>query len=164
MDGNGGPGRPPFRPNHGAIVHFSTSWPPQALQKKRCAAASQGLDFRLPRPFGPRQGGAKPRVVGAGGCFLPCAAGLFDSDEETTRIFLQQPGASATVRTMQPTFPPAPEFRPPNMVADPASAVRALDRVSWDDPITPANLTTMREVPSELQGDLLEAMRDILRI
>ena len=33
MDGNGGPGRPPFRPNHGAIVHFSTSWPPQALKK-----------------------------------------------------------------------------------------------------------------------------------
>ena len=60
-------------------------------------------------------------------------------------------------------FPPAPEFRPPTMVADPASAVRALDRVPWDDPITPANLTTMREVPSELQGDLLEAMRDILR-
>ncbi len=29
-------------------------------------------------------------------------ADLFDSDEETTRIFLQQPGA---VRTMQPTFP-----------------------------------------------------------
>jgi hypothetical protein len=37
-------------------------------------------------------------------------ADLFDSDEETTRIFLQ-PGAGATVRTMQPTFPPAPEFR-----------------------------------------------------
>ena len=35
MDGNGGPGHPPssFRPNHGAIVHFSTSWPPQALKK-----------------------------------------------------------------------------------------------------------------------------------
>ena len=64
---------------------------------------------------------------------------------------------------MQPTFPPAPEFRPPTMLADPASAVRALDRVPWDDLITPANLTTMREVPSELQGDLLEAMRDILR-
>ena len=28
-------------------------------------------------------------------------AGLFDSDEETTRIFLQQPGAGATVRTMR---------------------------------------------------------------
>ncbi len=52
-------------------------------------------------------------------------ADLFDSDEETTRIFLQQPGAGATVRTMQPTFPPAPEFRPPTMVADPTSAVRA---------------------------------------
>ena len=49
------------------------------------------------------------------------------------------------------------------MVADPASAVRALDRVSWDDLITPANLTTMREMPFELQGDLLEAMRDILK-
>ena len=49
-------------------------------------------------------------------------AGLFDSDEETTRIFLQQPGARATVRTMQPTFPPAPEFRPPNMAADPADS------------------------------------------
>ncbi len=48
-------------------------------------------------------------------------------------------------------------------VADPAGAVRALDRVPWDDLITPANLTTMREVPSELQGDLLEAMRDILK-
>ncbi len=50
-------------------------------------------------------------------------ADLFDSDEETTRIFLQQPqaGAGATVRTMQPTFPPAPEFRPPTMVADPAT-------------------------------------------
>ncbi len=75
-------------------------------------------------------------------------AGQFDSDEETARILLpsQQPGAGATVRTMQPTFPPAPEFRPPTMVADPASAVRvrALDGVSWDDPslITPANLTT----------------------
>ena len=69
----------------------------------------------------------------------------------------------ATVRTMQPTFPPAPEFRPPTMIADPASAVRALDRVPWDDLITPTNLTTMREVPSELQGELLEAMRDILR-
>jgi hypothetical protein len=90
-------------------------------------------------------------------------ADQYDSDEETTRIFLQQPGAGATVRTMQPTFPPAPEFRPPTMVADPASAVRALDRVPWDDLITPANLTTMREVPSELQGDLLEAMRDILK-
>ena len=56
-----------------------------------------------------------------------------------------------------------PEFRPPTMVADPTSAVRALDRVPWDDLITPANLTTMREVPSELQGDLLEAMRDILK-
>jgi hypothetical protein len=35
MDGDGGPGHPPFRPNHwhGAIVHFSTSWPPQALRK-----------------------------------------------------------------------------------------------------------------------------------
>jgi hypothetical protein len=72
-------------------------------------------------------------------------ADQYDSDEETTRIFLQQPGAGATVRTMQPTFPPAPEFRPPTMVADPASAVRALDRVPWDDLITPANLTTMRE-------------------
>ncbi len=90
-------------------------------------------------------------------------ADQYDSDEETTRIFLQQPGAGATVRTMQPTFPPAPEFQPPTMVADPASAVRALDRVPWDDLITPANLTTMREVPSELQGDLLEAMRDILK-
>ncbi len=49
------------------------------------------------------------------------------------------------------------------MVADPASAVRALDRVTWDDLITPANLTTMKEAPSELQGDLLEAMRDILK-
>ncbi len=36
-------------------------------------------------------------------------AGLFDSDEETARILLQQPGAGATVRTMQPTFPPAPD-------------------------------------------------------
>jgi hypothetical protein len=49
------------------------------------------------------------------------------------------------------------------MVADPESAVKALDGVSWDDLITPANLTTMKEVPSELQGDLLEAMRDILK-
>jgi hypothetical protein len=80
-------------------------------------------------------------------------ADLFDSDEETTRIF-QQRGAGATVRTMQPNFPPAPEFRPPTIVADPTSVVRALDRVPWDDLITPANLTTMREVPSELQGDL----------
>ncbi len=33
MDGNGGPGRPSFRPNHGAMVHFSTLWPAQALKK-----------------------------------------------------------------------------------------------------------------------------------
>ena len=26
MDGNRGPGCPPFLPIHGAIVHFSTSW------------------------------------------------------------------------------------------------------------------------------------------
>ena len=87
----------------------------------------------------------------------------YDPANETARLFLQQPSAGATVRTMQPTFPPAPEFRPPTMVADPASAVEALDRVCWDDLITPANLTTMREVPSELQGEVLETMRDILK-
>ena len=74
MDGNGGPGRPPFRPNHGAIVHFSTLWPAQAL-KKALRGRFAGSKFRLPRPFGPRQGGAKPRVVGVGGCFLPCRSG-----------------------------------------------------------------------------------------
>jgi hypothetical protein len=74
MDGNGGPGRPPFRPNHGAIVHFSTLWPAQALKKKalRLRGRFAGSKFRLPRPFGPWQGGANPRVVGVGGCFLPC--------------------------------------------------------------------------------------------
>jgi hypothetical protein len=53
--------------------------------------------------------------------------------------------------TMQPTFPPASEFRPPTMVVDPASAVTARDRVGWDDPITPANLVTMREVPVDCE-------------
>jgi hypothetical protein len=43
MDGNGGPGHPPFRPNHGAMVHIITLWPAQAPQKKRCAAASQDV-------------------------------------------------------------------------------------------------------------------------
>jgi hypothetical protein len=72
MDGNGGPGRPPFRRNHGAIVHFSTSWPPRALNKKKALRGrSPGSKFRLPRPFGPWQGGANPRVVVVGGCFLP---------------------------------------------------------------------------------------------
>ena len=51
---------------------------------------------------------------------------------------------------MQPTFPLHRNSDLPTMVADPASAVRALDRVPWDDLIAPANLTTMREVPSEL--------------
>ena len=63
-------------------------------------------------------------------------ADLYDPDDETSRIFLQQPSAGATVRTMQPIFPPAPEFRPLTMAAYPASAVKALDRVSWDDLIT----------------------------
>jgi hypothetical protein len=35
--------------------------------------------------------------------------------------------------------------------------------VSWDELITPANLATTREVPSELQGDLLDAMREALK-
>ena len=34
-------------------------------------------------------------------------------DDETSRMSLQQPSAGANVRTMQPTFPPAAEFRPP---------------------------------------------------
>ena len=43
MDGNGGPGHPPFRPNHGAIVHFSTPWPPQALKKSAARIAKVGF-------------------------------------------------------------------------------------------------------------------------
>ena len=87
----------------------------------------------------------------------------YDPDDETYMIFLQQPSAGVTVRTMQPIFPPAPELRPPTVVDDPASVVKALDRVSWDELITPANLITMREIPTELQEDVLGAMRDILR-
>jgi hypothetical protein len=68
----------------------------------------------------------------------------------------------ATVRTMQPTFPPAPELRPPSSEAD-TSDVKAFDSVSWEELITPLNLATIREVPSELQGDLLDAMRDVLQ-
>jgi hypothetical protein len=86
-----------------------------------------------------------------------------DAGEETARLYLQQPGAGATVRTMQPTFPPAPEFRPPTSAGDPTSVVEAFDSVSWDDLITPPNLATIREVPSELQGDLLGAMHDVLK-
>jgi hypothetical protein len=86
----------------------------------------------------------------------------YGTDEETARLYLQQPGANATVRTMQPTFPPAPEFRPPSSDAD-ISDVKAFDSVSWDELITPPNLATIREVPSELQGDLLDAMRDVLQ-
>jgi hypothetical protein len=89
-------------------------------------------------------------------------ADQYDSGEETVRRYLQQPGANATVRTRQPTFPPAPELRPPSSDAD-TSDVKAFDSVSWDERITPPNLATIREVPSELQGDLLDAMRDILQ-
>ena len=87
----------------------------------------------------------------------------YDPDDEPYMIFLQQPSAGVTVRTMQPIFPPAPELRPPTVVDDPASVVKALDRVSWDELITPANLITMREIPTELQEDVLGAMRDILK-
>ena len=64
---------------------------------------------------------------------------------------------------MQPTFPPAPEFRPLTSAGDPTSVVEAFDSVSWDELITPPNLATIREVPSELQGDLLGAMHDVLK-
>ena len=64
---------------------------------------------------------------------------------------------------MQPTFPPPPELRPPTLTADPTSVVKAFDSVSWDELITPANLRTIREVPFELQGDLLDAMRVVLK-
>ncbi len=38
------------------------------------------------------------------------------------------------------------------------------DLVSWDELITPANLAPFREVPSELQGDLLlDATRGVLK-
>ena len=48
-------------------------------------------------------------------------------------------------------------------MADPGSVVRAFNLASWDATITPANLPTMREVPSEPQGDLLSTMRDVLK-
>jgi hypothetical protein len=59
-------------------------------------------------------------------------ADQYDSGEETVRRYLQQPGANATVRTMQPTFPPAPELRPPPSDAD-TSDVKAFDSVSWEE-------------------------------
>jgi hypothetical protein len=62
-----------------------------------------------------------------------------DTGEEIVRLYLQQPGANATVRTMQPTFPPAPELRPPSSDAD-TSDVIAFDSVSWEELITPPNL------------------------
>jgi hypothetical protein len=89
-------------------------------------------------------------------------ADQYGAGEEIARLYLQQPGANATVRTRQPTFPPAPELRPPSSDAD-TSDVKAFDSVSWEELITPANLATIREVPSELQGDLLDAMRDVLQ-
>ena len=59
-EGEGG-GR---KPKAGWAFFSAQSWGYSALQyimeereeeKKRCAAASQGLKIRLPRPFGPRQ-------------------------------------------------------------------------------------------------------------
>ena len=88
---------------------------------------------------------------------------LYDPDDETSRMFLQQPSAGANVRTLQPTFPPAAEFRPPNWVVDSASVVKALDRVSWDELIAPARMSTMRDVPCDLQEEVLGAMQDILK-
>ena len=92
-------------------------------------------------------------------------ADLYDPDDESYKIFLQQPSAGATVRTMQPIFPPAPELRPPTVVDDPASVVKALDRVSWDELITPARSATQHWRYTMRKGALsvLRAHRNINR-
>jgi len=41
--------------------------------------------------------------------------------------------------------------------------VKALDRVSWDELIAPARMSTMRDVPCDLQEEVLGVMRDILK-
>jgi hypothetical protein len=45
-------------------------------------------------------------------------ADQYGTGEEIARLYLQQLGANATVRTLQPTFPLAPELRPPSSDAD----------------------------------------------
>ena len=74
---------PPLSAKSWGYSAFQYIMAPAGPQKKRCAAASQGPNFELPRPFGPRQGGAKARVVGVGGCFLPC--------QQTVRARARQP-------------------------------------------------------------------------
>ena len=71
-------------------------------------------------------------------------ANLYDPDDESYRIFLQQPSAGATVRTMQPIFPPAPELRPPTVVDDPASVVKALDRCTFGQFFAHLNSTNQK--------------------
>ena len=46
---------PPFSARSWGYSAFQYIMAPAGPQKKRCAAASQGLDFEMPRPFGPRQ-------------------------------------------------------------------------------------------------------------
>ena len=72
----------------------------------------------------------------------------------------QQPGASEepTIRRLQPQFP-----IPREGTRTTADSLAVLDDLSWDEVIAPNPFPTIKNVPSHVQGQLLDTMRQALQ-